>query len=212
MKNMHLEVGMKVEIEVIRDDQNITLPTKVEDFDGDRILLGMPFFEGKLFFLKSDELVRIYYAKNSSFYFVKARVVDKKYAPIPIIAVELLGPPEKNQRRGYFRLQVSLNVKIRPEGTENWINAYVIDLSASGAMIYFRKEIEKGQIVEIKLQLDSKELNLKAKVVRITKDPGRRISPYNMGVQFIDIEEHIRDEIIKFVLSEQRKLRKKGCI
>ncbi|TYP59908.1 flagellar brake protein [Thermosediminibacter litoriperuensis] len=212
MRNKNLEIGMKVEIEVIRDDQNIIFPTKVEDFDGDRVLLGMPFFEGKIFFLRSDELVRIYYAKSDCFYFVRAKVVEKKYAPIPVIAVKLMGPPEKNQRRDYFRVQVSLKVMVRPEGTENWMNAYVVDLSASGAMIYSGKEIGKEQIVEIKLPLNSKEFNLKAKVVRITKDPMRSINPYNMGVQFIDIEEHMRDEIIKFILTEQRKLRQKGCI
>ncbi|MCG0274567.1 MAG: PilZ domain-containing protein [Thermosediminibacteraceae bacterium] len=212
MGNNSLEIGMRVEIEVVRDDEKIILPTKVEDLGEDRIYLGMPFLDGKLFFLESDEPIKIYYKKNDCFYFVRAKVVEKRYAPIPIIGVILLAPPEKNQRRDYFRVQVIKRIRIRPLKTENWMKAFLMDLSASGAMIYFGKELEKGEVIEIKLPLESREIDIKARVVRIAKDPVRRVHPYNIGVQFIDLKDQERDEIIKFVLAEQRKLRQKGYI
>lgn len=212
MSNSVLKIGMRVEIEVERDRQKILLPTKVEDLDGDRIFLGMPFFEGKIFFLESEENIKIYFAKNNNFYFVKAKVVEKKYAPVPVIGVVLLGQPEKNQRRNYFRVQVMRRIKIRLFDADDWMKAFLADLSASGALIYFGRQLEKGNFIEIKLPLDSKEIDVKAKVVRTEKDQLRRVQQYNIGVQFIDINEQQRDEIIKFVLAEQRKLRQKGYI
>lgn len=212
MSNSVLEIGMRVEIEVERDKQKILLPTKVEDFEGDRFFLGMPFFEGKIFFLEAEETIKIYFAKNNSFYFVKAKVVEKKYAPIPVIGVVLLGQPEKNQRRNYFRVQVMRRIKIRPFDTDNWMKAFLIDLSASGALIYFGRQLEKGDLIEIRLPLDSKEVDVKARVVRIEKDQLRHVHQYNIGVQFIEIDDQQRDDIIKFVLAEQRKLRQKGYI
>ncbi|MDN5330926.1 MAG: hypothetical protein PWP45_151 [Tepidanaerobacteraceae bacterium] len=212
MSKLILEIGMRVEIEVERDRQKILLPTKVEDIEGDRFFLGMPFIEGKIFFLEYDEIIKIYYAKNNCFYYVKAKVVEKRYAPIPVIGVVLVGQPEKNQRRNYFRVQVMRRVRIRPFDTDNWLKAFLIDLSASGALIYFGKQLEKGDLIEIRLPLDSKEVDVRAKVVRIEKDQLRRVQPYNIGIQFVEINEQQRDDIIKFVLAEQRRLRRKGYL
>ncbi|MCF6097056.1 flagellar brake protein [Thermovorax subterraneus] len=212
MKNSILEIGMRVEIEVERDKQKILLPSKVEDIENERYFLGMPFFEGKIFFLESEETIKIYFAKNNSFYYIQGKVVEKKYAPIPVIGVVLDGKPEKNQRRNYFRVQVMRRIKLRPIDSDSWMKAFLVDLSASGALIYFGRQLEKGDFVELKLPLDFKELELKARVVRIEKDQLRRVQQYNVGVQFIDISEQQRDDIIKFVLAEQRKLRQKGYI
>lgn len=212
MSNSFFEIGMKIEMEVERDQQKIYLPTKVEDLDGDTIFLGMPFHEGKIFYLEDSESIKIYFGKNDGFYFAQAKVVSKKYAPIPLVGVVLLGRPQKNQRRDYFRVQVIRRIKIRLLNANNWESAFLADLSASGALIYFGRDLQKDELLEIRLPLDFKELVVKARVARVEKDETRQVQQYNIGIQFMDIDEKVRDDIIKFLLTEQRKLRQKGYL
>lgn len=54
------------------------------------------------------------------------------------------------------------------------------------------------------------EMVLKAVVVRTERNSARKINVYDIAIEFIEMDEHIRDKIVKFILTKQRELRVKG--
>lgn len=205
------KVGMKVNIEVERGNQNIFFPSKVEDIEFGNLVLNMPMQGNQLFYIGLNESIRIHFSKGDSFYYFIGKVVGKKYIPIPVLHVNAVSPPIKNQRREFFRIKVTMKVKISLIETGELMDGHIKDLSGSGALITLDRELKKGELINVRITLISKVVEVKSMVVRAWKEEHpQRSGMYYAAVQFVDIEEEKRDEIIKFILAEQRKLINKG--
>jgi c-di-GMP-binding flagellar brake protein YcgR len=205
------QVGMKVNIEIERGDGNFFFPSKVEDIELGNLVLDIPMKGNQLFHIGLNESVNIHFFKGDSFYYFIGKVVGKKYTPIPVLHVKPASPPIKNQRRDFFRIKVTLKVKISLLDTGEWANGYIKDISGSGALITTNRELKKGDLINLEITLVSKILEVKSRAVRVWKEERSQCSNmYYVAVQFVDIDEVKQDEIIKFVLAEQRKLIKKG--
>ncbi|MGB9813173.1 MAG: flagellar brake protein [Thermovenabulum sp.] len=203
-------VGMKVELEVERENEKYNFLTKIEEIKDKTILLGMPMYRGNYFFLNVDEEVFIFYCVNDLYYGVKGKVIAKSYLPFPVIEVELLEEPKRIQRRSFFRIPVTIKIKIKKLDSNNWNIAYIKNISGGGALINTHLGFDKGEILEMQIPIENEIYEIKAKVVRVIKDNMRLIYPFEVAVEYCDIPERIRDKIIKFIMEEQRKLRKKG--
>ena len=150
------------------------------------------------------------FSRKGSFYCLEAVVEEKQYYPIPIIATRPLRPPYKKQKRDYFRLKIILNIQIRTSDCEKWVEGYTRDISGGGAKICLPQKIKKGSIIEILIPEILGKKILKAVVVRTGIDTLNLAKTNDMAIQFIEINENIRDKIIKFILAKQRILREKG--
>ena len=205
-----LEIGMKVIIEIKRENGELFFPSKIEDIYPNSILLGMPMKGGRTFFIGINEKINIYFSRKDSFYCIEGIVEDKKYEPIPVIKMHPLGLPYKKQKRNYFRLKVSLPIHIKLFGTEETFLRYTRDLSAGGIKFAHSKTIEKGADLEVKIPDILGEKAIKASVVRTERDDIREVNKYDIAIKFVDIDERSQDKIIKFILAKQRELRQKG--
>lgn len=199
-------------MEIIREKKKYCFSSKVEDISSNYIILGMPMKSGRTFHTYIKERIYIYFSRKDSFYCIDGLVDKKRYTPIPVIFVTPITSPYKNQKRKYFRLKFSLPIHLKTDEGEEWQDAYSQDISAGGAMIYFDKKIKPGCQLEVKIPSILGDVVFKAKILRCEKEPIREINPYNIALQFLDLEANHRDEIVKFLLDEQRKLRKKGLI
>ncbi|WP_422445787.1 flagellar brake protein [Thermoanaerobacterium sp. DL9XJH110] len=206
------QIGMKVNIEVEGQEENSFFPSKIEDVEPEKLVLSMPMKKNMIYFIAINKPIKIYFLKGDFLYCVDGKVINKTYSPVPLLTAQLVGQPYKNQRREYFRLKISLDVSAKVAGSEHCVNGRTRDLSAGGALLLLPEEIKKGEVIEVRLSINSEDLVLKALVVRSEKDLERRVNPYNVAVQFMEIDNNQRDFIIKFLLSEQRRLRKKGLI
>lgn len=207
-----LEIGMKVSIGIRRDDKEWFFSSKVEDIKHEHIDLSMPMKSGQIFFVGLEEKVFIYFTKRDSFYCLEGKVENRQFLPIPIITIKPLKPPYKEQKRSYFRLKVTLQTQVRISENDKWIKGYIQDISAGGTRFSFPKGIKKGRIIELIVPAISCDMIFKAMVLRTEKDTFSELNPYEIAVKFVDIEEDTRDRIVRFILTEQRKLRKKGLI
>jgi hypothetical protein len=86
-----------------------------------------------------------------------------------------------------------------------------LNVSGSGMMIKTTEEFQKGDILEIKMVLQSyppKVLYLYGEVVRIEGNP---LYPgvKNVGLNFLNINEEVRNEIIRFDFKKHRERLKK---
>lgn len=205
-----LEIGMKTLIEVTRDDKEYFFPSKVEDIDKDIITLGMPIKGGKTFFINIDEKIKIYFSRKGSFYCIEGEVEKKRYEPIPVITMRSLSPPYKKQKRSFFRLKIVLPIKIKICGTEDTFLRYTRDISGGGIKFSHSEPIEEGSNIEVKIPDILGEKIIKASVVRTERVDMREINKYDIAIEFVDLDERLRDEIVKFLLAKQRELRQKG--
>lgn len=103
--------------------------------------------------------------------------------------------------------------KILHEVKNKWIEATITDISGGGArfnsfqlhkennLLYMRVPIEqKGQTVM---------LNLKAEVV-ISQILPKRTDYYETRVKFVDLDRDEREQIVRFVFEQERKMLRKG--
>lgn len=205
------EVGMRVNIEVERENENFFFSSKVEDTESGALVLDMPIKGKQIFHIDLDESVKIHFSRDDSFYYFVGIVAAKRYIPVPVLHVKPVSPFIKNQRRDYFRIKVTIKAKIRLVETEELLHGYVRDLSGSGALITSGSKLKDGDLINIEFIIMSKTIDVKGRVVRVWREEHlRNPKMYYIAVQFVEIDEALQDEIIKFILAEQRKMIKKG--
>jgi len=207
-----LTIGNIIEISIKRNGKNYVFPSKVEDVRTEGLLIGMPLKGNQTYNVDIGEMIEINFLYRESLYCIEGLVIRKSYTPIPVLLVKPNGSPYKIQRRGYFRLKVSINAKIKDEESEDYTECLVKDISASGALIAVRKSFEINKTINIRFTLGSDLIELNAVVKRVEHYPTRHVYPHDVAIQFKDINEPQRDIIIKFILEQQRILRKKGLI
>lgn len=89
-------------------------------------------------------------------------------------------------------------------------NAVTSDLSGGGLSFVYPNFFSEGTVLAIKLFLQSKreekDFLLKGKIVWTRKmEEGSRSVRYRYGVQFIDLSEKVREEIVRFVFTLSRE-------
>ncbi len=110
-----------------------------------------------------------------------------------------------SERRGYFRVdivtQIRYDIQYLPKGS---YKATLKNISATGAAFETRKHIPVMTHINIYIDIDTrkKPIELVGNVVWIKK-----ISPakYSVGVRFIQLDEAIKNKIIKFVERQKKK-------
>ena len=103
-----------------------------------------------------------------------------------------------DQRREAFRVPVHGPVELRRAGGEA-VRIVTLDLSATGALMTGRTELEPGERVTLTIALGDERIALPAEVTR--QDAGDQI-----GVRFIDPPRSALSALERFVAGEQRKL------
>lgn len=215
MRENFFEIGMKVQLELESDDERQSFPSKIEDLDGKNLVIGMPIKANYIYFVSLNEVVYVYFSRKDSFYRLECEVIRKRYEPIPVLILKPIRQPYKYQRRSFFRIDITLDVKVilmKNDEPDESIEGKTKDISGNGALLALPKNLKKGELVKLKIKIKNKTLFLKAKVIRSYKNESRQVNPYNVAVHFIDIDEKTQDAVVKFTLEEQRKLRKKGLI
>lgn len=212
MRESFLKVGMKVQLELERNDEIESFPSKIEDLDGENLVIGMPIKANYIYFVSLNEVVNVHFSRKDSFYRLECKVIRKRYEPIPVLILNPLKPPYKYQRRNFFRIDITLDAIAILTKSDEIIEGKTKNISGSGALLALPKDIKKGELIKLKINIKKEPLLLKAKVIRCYKSDFRQVNPHNVAVQFIEIDEKTQDKVVKFTLEEQRKLQKKGLI
>jgi c-di-GMP-binding flagellar brake protein YcgR len=213
------ETGYDVRMIEIRDDTLITdLPLDERGYPKSAL---------------PGERVRVGYVVSGAFYMFDTTVV--KVIPEQVPMLELVKPAKEAitriQRRKYFRVPVMLSsvfYGIQPEdriqnqkrlspeeifaarGEEGRIEVLLTDLSGGGFAFRHREKIlQPRQMVVGRLDLP---LNPLASVVFVAEV--RRVVPedtgmYLISLEFTDIHERMRDQILRYCMQRQLEMRKR---
>lgn len=222
MFKTNLTLGTKLELELIDEDGEKTVPTLVSQFetllpDGTMEILS-PIVEGRIYPVRRETFMNVIYQKGGDLFRFAAQAVGRRLdGNIHILRIKPLSEEEKIQRRYFFRFKCVRDVvyrmypekETREEDRGEYRNGMTKDISGGGICLLSDIKPEIGWYVEGRLRINQ-DIPFIGRVVRaINVHDGGRYD-YEVGVEFIDITNMNRERIISYIYDEQRKLLKKG--
>jgi c-di-GMP-binding flagellar brake protein YcgR len=113
-------------------------------------------------------------------------------------------PPAPNNRRNYFRQPMYQRINLRVAGMRVAVPATLIDISGGGCLLHARTMLASQTEIEFDLTRPGQPaLRLAGKLKKVTYTASDRTFRYAVGWNAIDEETH--DQLIKFILDEQRR-------
>lgn len=122
-------------------------------------------------------------------------------------------PPEEDvkDRRHYFRLEKQINIKVFDTQRRQYLFA-TRDISGGGVCLYGPGGFPPGTYLTVHIQLDETVKPVVAVGRVIWTKRGDTARTFDMGLEFVDIKEHDRDFIVKYINDELLRLRRKGIL
>jgi c-di-GMP-binding flagellar brake protein YcgR len=208
-----LEINQKLEIEVLSGTYQGNYLSKVADFIEAGIIITGLYREGAPLPIRLNQAVNVYYTTDRAAYKFNSKILKRTNEPIPLLLIESSDSVNRIQRRDYFRLDVTGKIDVyKMIDAKNYPKkvsaARLLNISGGGIQIQLKNKFKKGEeiLISLKSILAPKEF-IKSKIVRIHRENDEF---YNYGVEFLEIEDEQREEIIQWIFAYQRKSRKKG--
>jgi len=226
MKLTDLKTGLKLELEIYNDYNEKIVPTFVSQFehalDEKTAVIYAPIFEGNIYPINKGWLMYVYFLIEDKLYRFKAKVKGRKLkSNVALLLIELQDEIVRIQRRQFFRFECNLPVKYRivdsmQDAEENkppFVESITKDISGGGICIKVKDEVPTGSLIECELDLSGiHRIKFYGTVARVGMREGDFVYSHEIGVLFKQIDKKDKEQIIKYIFAEQRKLRKKGLI
>lgn len=210
-----LKVNLNVNVEY--NDENYSSNIQNINLKKKYIEISIPIKNGKYVPLHRGEEVYITFFDEDNLYRFLGSVIGNRKDTIPLIVIKYPDNIHKIQRRKFVRVKklkeikyIKLNSNISNYGFEFFSNnkekiknAYTIDISGGGCRINANEKLEYGDIILVCMDLSNAKVLIKSKVVRIDENN-------NYGIEFIDIEENVREKIIMYLFKIMREMRRKS--
>ena len=208
--------------------QNKTYNSQVQSILSDeRMEIVMPMEGTKIVLLPVDAVFDMYLTTHSGLYQCFIRIIDRyKSNNVYILAVELTTNLRKYQRREYYRFSCALEMKSRELSRDeikvvDTVDEYltpglplkqsvIVDISGGGLRFLSNHQYEPGSLIYINYRLlikeKVKEYNVVGKVLAIKPSENRK-GVYEHRVQYVNMGNDDREEIIRYIFEEERKHR-----
>ena len=163
---------------------------------------------------------------DSSTYFFESTVIGHEYSEDRAdYIIDWPQEIERVQQRKFFRFPCSFKIQYYIFGTDDPDDADIQDLadvhglpgdgamadiSGGGLQMISKQQILMGSIMAMRLIMQSKEEKknflVKGRVIWQHAAQGKKMTRYRYAVEFLDLDETLREEIIRFifVLSRER--------
>ncbi|AAM24641.1 c-di-GMP-binding flagellar brake protein YcgR [Caldanaerobacter subterraneus subsp. tengcongensis MB4] len=206
MNQVNLQPGQKIKIGL--NEGKTMYSSQVQDVSKDgTLLVDTPVYSGHLVPIRVGSIVQVIYFTKQGLFIFYAKVLNRFSGKLPLLEIMPISGVERLQRRKYFRLEKVIPFTYRIRGEEEKEYKGVIqDISGGGLRCRVDKKLEIGTIIDCSFTLDE-EIQVSGKVVRYEESMEEG---YEVGVCYVDIEERMREKIIRYIFEEQRKIRQKG--
>jgi len=225
--------GDKIDLQSVdhlfSDEKVKKYTTRVYDvLSDDKLEVVMPMEKSKLILLPIDGEYDLCFYTNQGLYQCYARIYDRyKSNNVYVLAFELTSNLRKHQRREYYRFNCVIELRARElkqeeitavEEGKNFIvpglplrRGIASDLSGGGMRFVTDIAYEEGSYVYCTFNLTSegntKEYEIISKVLTIKEVPNRP-GEYEHRIQFANLDRDTREDIIKYIFEEERRLRR----
>lgn len=216
-----LRAGLNCVIAIESADGFGEYKSRVEDFEGDRLMLAMPSSRGALIVPSTGDALQIQVPiSGGATIFLDGEVVGRVTQPVPIVVVRVLAVGQQ-QARGYFRI----NIVVRPLDCVLWdisggpeqafwrpVKATIQDMSGGGVGLQADEAVPEGARMKVRFPLPygggecaaAGEVKLSRAVQQ-----GNRGTRWTLGLQFSEINRRSRERLIKAIhryQAEERRL------
>ena len=238
MLEQYISLGQRVELvsvtRIMTDGEPQQLKkvysSKVYDIlSQERLEILMPYEQRRLVLLPLDTEYTVYFYIGNGIMECTARIVDRyKTSNAFILVLEILTPLRKYQRREYYRYNCVMELETRIlQENEQQLLAYntrgigmelpleksvILDISGGGLRFVADQHYTPGMLLYCRYLLtkngNEKVYEIIGKVLSATpveKRPGY----FEYRIQYQQIEDQKREEIIQYIFDEERKKRKK---
>lgn len=197
----------------------------------DTLELLMPMEKTKLILLPIDAEYNVVVYTEGGLFQCFARVIDRYKADgMFFLAIELTSNLRRYQRREYYRFSCALEMCARNLEEEEinavekkskiWLQpnrpikrSVIVDISGGGIRFLSNQRYEVGSMIYCSYNLvrgnDRKQYELVGKVLEV-RELEQRPGTFEHRVQYYNIDEATREEIIQFIFEEERKVRRKS--
>lgn len=238
MISKYVEPGDKLELVIVdhmpgasEEMTKRVYTSKVNDIlSEDQLEILMPMEKTKLILLPVDTEYDMSIYTSNGLYQCFVRVVDRyKSDNMYLLVVELTSNLRKNQRREYYRFSCALEMCSRNleaeeiQAIENKSpyelvpglplkRSVIVDISGGGLRFVSNQKYEPDSLIYCSYHLIvdgvRKLYEVVGKVLG-SKEIENRKGVYEHRVQYINISEGVREQIIKYIFQEERKNMKK---
>lgn len=212
-------------------EENVSYETKVATvIDDETIEMLMPMEQTKLILLPVDGEYNVVFYTNGGLYQCFARVADRyKSGALYLVQFELTSNLRKYQRREYYRFSCALEMCARnleeeeldavEKNSKVWLQpgkpirrSVIVDISGGGIRFMSNQKYETGSMIYISYNLIKgtirKQYELVGRVLSV-REIENRPGTFEHRVQYHNIDNVSREEIIQFIFEEERKSRSK---
>lgn len=233
-----IKPGQRIDLKAVRrvksgeeEQKERVFSSKIYDvLSDDTLELFMPMEQNKLILLPVDAEYEVFLYTDNGLYECTVRITDRyKSNNIYLLLVELETNLRKYQRRDFYRYNCALDMETRgltkeevfafengldfqvPPGIP-MIKSVIVDISGGGLRFVTKQEYEKGSLVYCRYELfihgGIKLYELICRVLNSKEIPNKR-GEYEHRVQFVNLDNDAREEIIQYIFEEERKNRRR---
>lgn len=234
----YINPGDKVELQVIQGafaqkngDAGRIYKSQITDIiSEDKLDLTMPVEKGKLILLPVDGEYNLYIYSQNGQYQCFCKISDRyRTNNMHMITVDLLSGLQKMQRRTFYRFPCAFEMKCRELSDYELLavasnsfyelnskipfkKAVIVDISGGGIRFVSEDSFEEGTVLYSSFRLPGQrspeEYSVCIKVLRF-KNLENRQDMFEYRSQYTIIDEDDREDIIRYIFEEERKIRRK---
>ena len=231
-----ISVGDKIDLQSLEGsveagEETVTYHSMVYDIlSEDTLELTMPIEKSKLVLLPIGGEYRLISYGETGLYQCLVQVTGRrKNENVFILGVKLISDMSKYQRREYYRYSCSLDMEVRslsreekrtlerkmpfvPQPELPMEKGIIVDISGGGLRFVSEQRYEPEELIYCAYSLDRggkrKEIEAAGKVLSVGELEGKR-GHYEHRVAYCNLSRVMREEIIKYIFEEERKIRQK---
>lgn len=202
MKNFNLNINEVIVIEY----EDMVYNCSIQGIAENELLINIPVKDGEFLILENGERLDVKYCSEAGRYYeFEVKIIGREKSDnIPMYKLSLPIDVRRIQRRNYVRVQVLKTVKYKLEEEESWCEATTLDISGGGMKIKARRKFKLNDKLVAKIETSSRLVETEVQIKRCEKV---NTNEYIYGLEFTDINENRRDNIIKDVFLVMRKQR-----
>lgn len=168
--------------------------------------------------LRPDDELTLTIHLNGRMYRCRSRVLEVQ--EFPTVAVTIARPTEaqREERREFFRLLTGIDpryaVRLDGDGEElEQIDVRILDISGGGVQLRSRRWISVGTRIRLIFSLEDDPVELDVLALALTVLlPDQRRSTYRINAEFVDLDQQVREQIIRFIFRQQLFGRQKRAV
>lgn len=206
MLSRFISVGNKIELQAAGKVYSSQI---FDILSEDKIELVMPMEKMKLVLLPVDSEYELMVYGDNGLYQCRVRIVDRyKSRNVYILAAELIDNLKRYQRREFYRFSCALEMSVRTQEDEMPRKSVIVDISGGGIRFLSKYRYETDSRIFISFQLtknrERKRYEAEGRILS-AKPLENRPDTIEYRVQYLNMENDTREEIIKYIFEEERK-------